>query len=238
MNRAIVEIEDFSIAYLEKPVVFDVDLNFVENSVTAIIGPNGAGKSTLIKGILGLIKPLSGEVKVFGGKIENSLKRIAYIPQTETVNWDFPVTVKDVVLMGRYVHTGLFKRPSESDKRKALEAIEEMGIMEFCDRQISELSGGQKQRVFFARAICQDADLYFMDEPLKGLDVKTERVIMSKFKEFKDNGKTLIVVHHDLSTIKENFDHIVMINKRIISDGPTKAIFNTKNLELCYGVGV
>lgn len=238
MNKAIVEIEDFSIAYLEKPVVFDVDLEFVENSVTAIIGPNGAGKSTLIKGILGLIKPLSGEVKVFGKKIENSLKRIAYIPQTETVNWDFPVTVKDVVLMGRYVHTGLFKIPSEVDKRKALEAIEEMGILEFSDRQISELSGGQKQRVFFARAICQDADLYFMDEPLKGLDVKTERVIMSNFKEFKAKGKTLVVVHHDLSTIQENFDHIVMINKRIIADGLTSEVFNEKNIELCYGVGV
>ncbi len=235
MKNAIVSIEDFSIAYLEKPVVFDVDLNFITNSITAIIGPNGAGKSTLIKGILGLIKPLSGSVKVFGEDVEKSLKKIAYIPQTETVNWDFPVTVKDVVLMGRYVHAGLFKKINAEDKKKALDAIHEMGLTDFQDRQISELSGGQKQRVFFARAICQDAELYFMDEPLKGLDVKTEEIIMNKFKELKKFGKTLIVVHHDHSTIEGNFDHIVMINKRIIADGTVERVFNDKNIDLCYG---
>lgn len=231
MENIIIEVEDLTIAYDDKPVLWDNDVDIVDNSITAIIGPNGAGKSTLIKGILGLQKKLSGEVLIRGKKIEEVKKDIAYIPQTSSVNWDFPTTVLDVVLMGRYVHLGWFKRPKKDDIEIAKKALERMGMLSFMDRQISKLSGGQKQRVFVARAICQDAKIYFMDEPLAGVDKSSEKLIIDFLKESKQKGKTLIVVHHDLSTIKEYFDHLVILNKRVIAQGKVAEIFTRENLK-------
>lgn len=234
MKKHIVEVEDLSMAYNEEPVVWDIDLNFVENSRTAIVGPNGAGKSTLLKGILGLMKPLSGEVRFQGLPFSKFYKKIAYVPQLGSVNWDFPTTVFDVVLMGRYAHLGWFKRPKNSDKKIAKEALERIGMSEFKDRQISQLSGGQRQRVFLARAIAQNAEIYFIDEPLQGVDIKSEEVIMNTVKDFQKEGKTIIAVHHDLNQIEKYFDHLVIINKRVIASGKVSEIFTNENIEKAY----
>lgn len=238
MENIIVKVEDLTIAYHDKPVLWDNDVNIVKNSITAIIGPNGAGKSTLIKGILGLQKKLSGEVKIMGEPLKNVKKQINYIPQASAVNWDFPTTVRDVVLMGRYVHLGWIKRPTKKDIEIADKAIERIGMSEFRDRQISQLSGGQRQRVFIARAIAQDAEIYFMDEPLAGVDKVTEKVIIDFWKEEQKKGKTIIVVHHDLSTIKEYFDHIVIMNKIVVAEGKVSDVFTKENLEKAMMAGV
>lgn len=230
----IVEVEDLTVAYQSKPVLWDLDLGIIEGSRTAIIGPNGAGKSTLMIAILDMIPTISGSVQIYGKPYEHGDPRIAYIPQYSSVNWDFPTTVEDVVLMGRYVHLGWIKRPKEEDRKLALQALEEMGMEEYRDRQISQLSGGQKQRVFIARAICQDADLYFMDEPLAGVDIKTENLIMKKLKEFQAEGKTSIVVHHDLNTVKKYFDRVVLLNKTLIAEGPVDEVLTDENLKLTY----
>ena len=178
MKDTVISVKNLTIAYNDKPVLWDNNIDFVKNSITAIVGPNGAGKSTLLKGILGLKKILSGKIEIEGKNLKDVKKEIAYIPQSSSVNWDFPTTVFDVVLMGRYVHCGWIKRPNKSDKKKALDAIEKIGLSQYRDRQISQLSGGQKQRVFIARAIASDANIYFMDEPLAGVDKKTEGIIM------------------------------------------------------------
>lgn len=232
--KPIIEIEDLTIAYGDKAILLDVDGAIMEGSRTAIVGPNGAGKSTFLKGILGLIKPLSGEVKIMGKPYEEVQKKVAYIPQSGAVNWSFPTTVFDVVLMGRYVHLGLFKRPGEEDRKMAMDAIVEMGLTEVKDHQISQLSGGQKQRVFFARALCQDAELYVMDEPLAGVDIKTERVIMDKLLEFQERGKTSVVVHHDIHTVEEYFDRVLLINRGIIAEGPVAEVLTKENLETAF----
>ncbi len=231
MDNIIVKAEDLTIAYHDKPVLWDNNVNIVENSITAIIGPNGAGKSTLIKGILGLQKKMSGEILIMGDTLSKVKKQINYIPQASEVNWDFPTTVMDVVLMGRYVHLGWIKRPGKEDFEIAAKALETIGMLEFKDRQISQLSGGQRQRVFIARAIAQDAKLYFMDEPLAGVDKVTEKVIIDFFRQEKKKGKTIVVVHHDLSTIKEYFDHIVILNKIVVAEGKVEDVFNKENLE-------
>lgn len=231
----IIEVKNLTMSYQETPVLFDVNVNIIKNSITAIVGPNGAGKSTFIKGILNLMKPISGSVLIMDQPIKNVLKNIAYVPQTTSVNWDFPTTVFDVVLMGRYVHLGWFKRPTKKDKELALNALDEIGLLEFKNRHISCLSGGQRQRVFLARAIVQNADIYFLDEPLAGVDKISEKVIMDTLKKFQNNGKTIIVVHHDLNTVEEYFDHIIFINKRVLASGKTEDVFNDYNLELTYG---
>ncbi|EFI41801.1 metal ABC transporter ATP-binding protein [Peptoniphilus sp. oral taxon 386] len=237
MEKIIIKVENLTIAYHDKPVLWDNDIDIMENSRTAIIGPNGAGKSTLLKGILGLQKKLSGEVLIMGKPFKDVQKEIAYIPQASSVNWDFPTTVLDVVLMGRYVHLGWIKRPSKKDYEIAYKALETIGMSEFKDRQISQLSGGQRQRVFVARAIAQDAQIYFMDEPLAGVDKVTEKVIIEFLKESQKRGKTSIVVHHDLSTIKEYFDHVVILNKRVIAQGLVNDVFNKENLEKAMMIG-
>lgn len=229
-----IHIEDLTVAYDGKPVLWDVDLDIENNSITAIVGPNGAGKSTLLKSILNFITPLSGKVRIFNNKLKDILYRIAYVPQYSSVNWDFPITVFDVVLMGRYKNIGLFKRISNTEQEFAYKALEEMGLIDLKDRQISELSGGQKQRVFIARAICQNADLLIMDEPLAGVDNTSEKIIMNKIKELKNLGKTIICVHHDLSTVNKYFDHIVFINKVIIASGKIEDVFNEENLKETY----
>lgn len=229
-QNIIVKVEDLTMAYNEKPVLWDNDVDIVENSRTAIIGPNGAGKSTLVKGILGLQKTLSGYVEVMGQPVKQVQKKIAYIPQSNSVNWDFPTTALDVVLMGRYVHLGWIKRPRKKDLKKAEQALQKIGMQDYKNRQISQLSGGQRQRVFIARAIAQDAEIYFMDEPLAGVDKNTEKVIIDFLKESQNQGKTSIVIHHDLNTLAEYFDHLVILNKKIIDQGPMQTILTKENL--------
>lgn len=235
MKDTVISVKNLTIAYNDKPVLWDNNIDFVKNSITAIVGPNGAGKSTLLKGILGLKKILSGKIEIEGKNLKDLKKEIAYIPQSSSVNWDFPTTVFDVVLMGRYVHCGWIKRPNKIDKKKALDAIEKIGLSQYRDRQISQLSGGQKQRVFIARAIASDANIYFMDEPLAGVDKKTEGIIMEFLRDSQKMGKTSIVVHHDLNTIKKYFDHLVIINKRIIAQGLVNNVFTSENIEMAFG---
>ncbi len=233
-KKVAIHVEDMTIAYAEKPVIWDADVDIYENSITAIIGPNGAGKSTLIKGILNIIKPISGEVRIWERPYKEVYRQIAYIPQASNVNWNFPTIVEEVVLMGRYVHVGAFKKYSKEDRKKAQEALETVNMSEFAKRHISELSGGQKQRVFLARAIAQDAKMYFLDEPLQGVDIKTEAIIMDTLKEFQKNSKTIVSVHHDLSTVEEYFDHVVMLNKKILFSGSVAEVFPKENIALTY----
>ena len=233
-KKVAIHVEDMTIAYAEKPVIWDADVDIYENSITAIIGPNGAGKSTLIKGILNIIKPISGEVRIWERPYKEVYRQIAYIPQASNVNWNFPTTVEEVVLMGRYVHVGAFKKYGKEDGEKAKQALETVNMSEFAKRHISELSGGQKQRVFLARAIAQDAKMYFLDEPLQGVDIKTEAIIMDTLKEFQKNSKTIVSVHHDLSTVEEYFDHVVMLNKKILFSGSVAEVFTKENIALTY----
>lgn len=238
MSQPIIQVRDLTMAYHDKPVLWDIDLDIPANSKTAIIGPNGAGKSTMIKGILGLESTLSGEVLIAGQKVKDILKNISYIPQASSVNWNFPTTVEDVVLMGRYVHLGWIKRPSKKDKEVALAALDEIGMIDFRDRQISQLSGGQRQRVFIARAIAQQADIYFMDEPLAGVDKRTEAVIIDFLNRSQAEGKTSIVVHHDLNTLPLYFDYLVILNKQLIASGPMETTFTNENLEAAQMLAV
>lgn len=230
----IIEVEDMTVAYHTKPVLWDVDLDIPKGILMAIVGPNGAGKSTLIKAMLDLIKPISGNVLFNGGSYKSQRKHIGYVPQSESVDWDFPANALDVVMMGRYGELGWLKRPKEKDRQLALEALEKLGMREFADRQISQLSGGQQQRVFLARALVQEADIYFMDEPLKGVDAKTEKAIIELLKELRNKGKTLIVVHHDLQTVEEYFDWVVLLNTQIIASGPVEEAFTDDNIRKTY----
>lgn len=234
MDDTIITIKDLNVAYQDKPALWHVNLSIKENSRTAIVGPNGAGKSTMIKTMMKLIKPVSGNIEINGRTDKGVLKDIAYVPQKGEVNWDFPATVLDVVLMGRYVHKGWIKRPNKEDREIALDALKTMKIEAFKDRQISELSGGQRQRAFLARAIAQDADIYVMDEPLQGIDITTENLIIDIIRQLQQEGKTFIVVHHQLNTVKEYFDHVVILNKTIIADGPADEVFTEANIEKAY----
>ena len=236
-----VEVEDMTVAYTTKPVLWDVDMKVPIGSLAAIVGPNGAGKSTLLKAMLGLLTVISGSVKFY---IDHHLamdkkdyKKIAYVPQSGSVDWDFPTTVLDVVRMGRYGHLGWFKRPSKKDKELALSMIEKMGMSDYVDRQIRQLSGGQQQRVFLARALVQEADIYLMDEPFKGVDKTTEHAIISLLQEMKARGKTVIVVHHDLNTVPQYFDWVTMVNKQTIAYGPVADTFTDEAIERTYGKG-
>ena len=231
MSQPLIQVRDLTMAYHDKPVIWDVDLDIPQGSRTAIIGPNGAGKSTLLKGILGLESLLAGEVLIQGKKAKDLLKEIAYIPQTSSVNWNFPTTVEDVVLMGRYVHLGWLKRPTKLDREIADAALEEIGLYELRHRQISQLSGGQRQRTFIARAIAQQADIYMMDEPLAGVDKRTEAIIIDFLERSQSEGKTSIVVHHDLNTLSSYFDYLVILNKELIASGPLDQVFTKQNLE-------
>ena len=212
---SVIHVEDLTMAYRETPVLWDIDLDIPARVRCAIVGPNGAGKSTLLRGILGLLKPVSGAVRLWGKPLSAVHKQIAYVPQRGSVHWDFPTTVFDVVLMGRYAHLGLVRRPGKEDHARAMDALEKMKMADFADRQISELSGGQKQRVFIARALAQDAQLYIMDEPLAGVDETTERIIMDKFIDLQKEKRTVIAVHHDLSTLDSYFDYLVVLNRTV-----------------------
>ncbi|WP_314231645.1 metal ABC transporter ATP-binding protein [Solobacterium moorei] len=232
-----IHVEDLTVSYGESPVLWDVDVDIERNAITAIVGPNGAGKSTLLKCILGFIKSISGVITIDGKSLADVRKQIAYIPQVSAVNWNFPIRVKDVVLMGRYASLGWLKWPRKKDKELAHQALCEMGIEEFENRQISQLSGGQKQRVFIARALCHDADLIVMDEPLAGVDQTSEQIIMDKIKELQKAGKTIVCVHHDLHTLKEYFDHAVFINKYVIANGKIDDVLTEENIRKTYQNG-
>ena len=221
-------------AYRENAVLWDIDLDVPEGVRCAIVGPNGAGKSTLLKGILGLEQPVAGYVSLWGRPIDEVRKRIAYVPQRGAVNWDFPTTVFDVVLMGRYVHLGILRRPGKEDRERARAALAEMQLEKLAERQISELSGGQKQRVFIARALAQESDLYIMDEPLAGVDETTERIIMDKFVALQKEKKTVIAVHHDLSTLDMYFDYLVVLNRTIKACGCLKGMDKEAKLALAF----
>ena len=229
------EIHDLTVAYHKRPVLWGVDVEVSAGQLIGVIGPNGAGKSTLIKAAMGLLPVSSGWVKVFGRPVKDNLRRVGYVPQRESVDWDFPVSVMDVVLMGRYGHLGLFKRPRKEDREVAQECLEKVKMLPYADRQISNLSGGQQQRVFLARALAQESDLYFMDEPFAGVDAATEAAIVTILQELKDQGKTLLVVHHDLPTAKTYFDSLLLLNMRVVAFGPTEEVFNYDLLQSTYG---
>lgn len=201
----------------------------------AIIGPNGAGKTTLIKAILGLVKPAAGFIHIYGKPYKEQRRIVAYVPQRGSVDWDFPTNVLDVVLMGRYGALGWIRRPGKKERQAALEALEKVGLVEYQKRQISQLSGGQQQRVFLARALVQQAQVYFMDEPFQGVDATTEKAIITLLKELRQQGKTVVVVHHDLQTVQEYFDWALLLNVRRIACGPVSEVFTEKNLRLAYG---
>lgn len=229
------EIHDLTVAYHKKPVLWGVDLIVPAGQLVGVIGPNGAGKSTLIKASMGLLPKQSGWVKVFGRPLKEVPTRVGYVPQRESVDWDFPVNVMDVVLMGRYGRIGLLRRPSAEDRAVARDCLDRVKMLPYANRQISNLSGGQQQRVFLARALAQQADLYFMDEPFSGVDAATEAAIVSVLRELRDQGKTLVVVHHDLPTAKQYFDSLLLLNMNVVAFGPTAEVFTAEKLQKTYG---
>lgn len=233
--RTPLKITNLSVAYDKKPVLREVSFEVPEGKLIGIIGPNGAGKSTLIKAALGLVPKLEGNVEIYGKAYKQQRKLIGYVPQRESVDWDFPTNALDVVMMGRYGHLGWFRRPGAKERQLAYEALAKVGMADYADRQISQLSGGQQQRVFLARALAQDATLYFMDEPFVGVDAATEKAIITLLTQLKEQGKTVLVVHHDLATVNEYFDHILLINEKLIADGPTKEVFTKERLQETYG---
>lgn len=229
------ETHDLSVAYHKKPVLYGVDLAIPKGQLVGIVGPNGAGKSTLIKAVMGLLPMRSGWVEVFGQPFSKSKIRVGYVPQRESVDWDFPVNVMDVVMMGRYGKLGLFRRPKAEDREIARECLDKVKMLPFANRQISNLSGGQQQRVFLARALAQESDLYLMDEPFAGVDAATEAAIIELLKELKNRGKTILVVHHDLTTARQYFDSLVLLNMRVVVYGPTEEVFTVDQLQKTYG---
>lgn len=222
-----IEIKNLTVAYGENIALEDFNLNVEIGSLMALVGPNGAGKSTLIKTVLKFLKQITGEIKING-------KNLAYVPQRNSVDWDFPTTLFDVVEMGCYGRVGLFKRVNKEEKVKVLKAIEQVGMLDFKDRQISELSGGQQQRTFIARALVQEADIYLMDEPFQGVDSTTEKSIVDILKKLKSDGKTLLVVHHDLQTVPTYFESVTFINKTVIASGKVKEVFTQENIDKTY----
>lgn len=229
------KIEQLSVNYDKTPVLWDIHCTVPEGKLVGIIGPNGAGKSTLLKTLLGMTRPLSGKIEFFGRPYKKVRHRVAYVPQRSSVDWDFPITAFEVVLMGRYGKLGFFKWPKMADKQAASRALEMVGMLPFADRQISQLSGGQQQRLFIARALLQDADLYLMDEPFAGVDMATEKAIIALMDKLKVQGKTLLVVHHDLSTVDSYFDWVIMLNTCLIASGPVAECFNSDTIMRTYG---
>ena len=228
-------IRGMTVSYGQKPAVFSVDMTVELGQMTAIIGPNGAGKSTLLKAALGILNPLAGTTTIYGKPVGEQRNRIAYVPQRASVDWDFPTRVIDVVLMGLYPQLGLLGRVRPMHRAKANECLARVGMQDFGTRQIGQLSGGQQQRVFLARALAQDADLYLLDEPFAGVDAATEKAIIAVLKSLRDAGKTVVAVHHDLSTVAEYFDNVFLINTRRVAEGPVATTFTTKTLQDAYG---
>lgn len=231
----ILDVHDVTVAYQHKPVLWDVDLTLTHPHLVGIIGPNGAGKSTLLKAILGLVPLASGTVSILGKPLAQQRRLIGYVPQRESVDWDFPISVLDTVLLGTYGHLGWFRRPGKSERELAHDCLRQVGLEEFAKRQIGQLSGGQQQRVFLARALAQQAQIYFMDEPMAGVDAATERVIFDLLHRLRESGKTVFVVHHDLRTVRDYFDYVVLLNLRLVASGPTDQVFTPEKLQAAYG---
>ncbi|HSF56379.1 MAG TPA: metal ABC transporter ATP-binding protein [Algoriphagus sp.] len=235
VENPILEIHDLTVSYDQNPVLWNVDLSLPAGNLVGILGPNGAGKSTLIKAIMGLIAPTSGYVKVFDKPLNDVRARISYVPQRESVDWNFPASVLDVVMMGTYGKLGLFRRPGKKEREIAMKSLEQVGMTGFVSRQISELSGGQQQRVFIARALAQEADLYLMDEPFAGVDMSTETAIFHLLQEMTAAGKTVIVVHHDIHSAMNFFDWLIMLNLHLVASGPKELVMNEEMLRKTYG---
>ena len=229
------EVKNLSVTFEKRFVLYNIDFSIPTGKLVAVVGPNGAGKTTLLKASLGLIKPTSGNIYYFQQTLKESRKRIAYIPQRESVDWDFPITLFDLVLMGRYGRLGIFKRPSRNDKNDVRGCLEKLGLDSLSSRQIGQLSGGEQQRAFVARALMQEADLYLMDEPFNSIDAQSTNNIISILKELKEEEKTLLVVHHDLSSIANIFDWVVLLNKSLIGYGSVESTFNHELLKKTYG---
>ena len=234
-SQIAVEVHDLSVAYHKRPVIWGIDFQIPAGNLVGIVGPNGAGKSTLLKGILGLVPLASGWVEILGKPYHVQRRLVGYVPQRESVDWDFPTNALDVVMMGRYGHLGLLRRPGKKEREIAWECLERVGMADFAHRQISQLSGGQQQRVFLARALAQDAQVYFMDEPFAGVDAATESAILDLLGYLRNQGKTVIVVHHDLQTVAEYFDWVLLLNMRLIAIGRTEDVFTAENLQKTYG---
>lgn len=232
---SLLDVHDLTVAYHRKPVLWDVDWTLDKPSLVGVVGPNGAGKSTLIKAILGLLPVTSGSVTIFGQPIGAVRRRIGYMPQRESVDWDFPVSVMDVALMGTYGRLGWFRRPGNAEREWARQCLSDVGMQDFADRQIGQLSGGQQQRTFLARALAQQADIYFMDEPMAGVDAATERVIFQLLERLREQGKAVVAVHHDLRTVARYFDQVVLLNMRLIAAGDTEQTLTPHNLCKAYG---
>lgn len=235
-----VEVEDLTVAYDDQPVLWDIDLQVPTGAKTAIVGPNGAGKSTLVKAAMGLLTPVAGEVRIFGRTVDRARGEIAYVPQRATLAWDFPTDVLDVVTMGTYGSLGWLRRSGADQRRTAEAALEQVEMGDFRKRPIAELSGGQQQRVLLARALAQNAPIYMLDEPFQGVDAPTERAIISVLDGLSEQGKTVLVVHHDLQTVPEYFDWVLLLNVRAFDFGPVDEVFTDSNLRMTFGgrVGV
>src|SRR5262245_49141707 len=230
-----IEVHDLTVSYDKKPVLWNIDVAIPEGQIIGIIGPNGAGKSTLIKAILGLLPAESGWVKIYGEPLARQRRLVGYVPQRESVDWDFPVTVRDVVLMGTYGRLGLFRRPGKAERELCDRCLDQVGMAAYAGRQIANLSGGQRQRVFLARALAQESRIYLMDEPFVGVDAATEAAIVDLLRDLKDKGRTLLVVHHDLQTAPDYFDSMLLLNMRLVAFGPTQEMFTTALLQKTYG---
>lgn len=234
-NESPLSVHDLTVAYNRKPVLWDVDFEVPSGKLIGVVGPNGAGKSTMLKAILDLVPRASGQVRIYGKPYRKQRHLVGYVPQRESVDWDFPVSALDVVTMGLYGRMGWCRPVRKKHHNKAMDALSRVGMQEFARRQISQLSGGQQQRVFLARALAQDAKVYFMDEPFSGVDAATEKAIVDVLHELREQGKTTFVVHHDLQTVREYFDHVVMLNMRIVAQGPVQEVFTDENLQKTYG---
>ncbi|GGK41024.1 manganese ABC transporter ATP-binding protein [Deinococcus malanensis] len=228
-------VRDLTVAYREAPVLWDINLEFPAGQLCAVVGPNGAGKSTFLKAVLGLLPKASGSIRFFGAPLAQARRRIGYVPQRTSVDWDFPTDALDVVTMGLYGTLGWIRRPGKRERDLAMQALERVRMTEFAGRQISQLSGGQQQRVFLARALAQDADVYFMDEPFAGVDATTERAILDVMRDLQEQGKTVVVVHHDLDTVREYFDHVTLLNVSVVASGPIETTFSPELLRKTYG---
>ena len=235
VENPVLELHNLTVTYDNKPAVWNLDYTLPAGKLVGIIGPNGSGKTTMMKAIMGLIKPGSGYIKLFGKELHDVRDKVAYVPQRGSVDWDFPVNVYDTIMMGRYNKKNIFRRNTAQDKAIVKDAIAKVQLEQFAKRQISQLSGGQQQRVFIARALAQEAELYLLDEPFAGVDAATENAIMTLLKEMKQQGKTIIVIHHDLQTARKYFDWLIMLNTRLIASGNIEDVFQQEILEQTYG---
>jgi manganese/zinc/iron transport system ATP- binding protein len=232
-----IEADALNISFGTTPILWDLSFQIPQGLLVGIIGPNGAGKSTLLKAALGLVKPLSGKISLLGSSFSKVRQRVAYVPQRESVDWDFPITAFELVLMGRYGRLGLFGAPRKADREAAMTALEQVGMASFADRQIGRLSGGQQQRLFLARALVQNADLILLDEPFTGVDLATEKAIMDLLRAQKEKGKTILIIHHDLDSVPDYFDWAILLNFRLFGCGPIKEVFTPENIAKTFGKG-